>query len=67
MSIDLSERATETMEKLSSVNLENAELKRTIALTEAQNAELVIENEDLKAKLEHFGGNESLVSAEKHD
>lgn len=50
----VSQQAVEQQKILSATLLENAELKRTIAATEAENASLTVEIQNLRAKLEKF-------------
>ena len=61
MALDISQKYAEQQHIISSILLENAELKRTIALTEAENANLTVENCQLKARIENFqsSGNSS--------
>ena len=58
--ISVSQKAVEQQKVLSTTLLENAQLKKTIAATEAENVCLTVEVRNLRAKLESLSSEESL-------
>ena len=58
--ISVSQQAVEQQKILSTTLLENAQLKKTIAATEAENVCLTVEVRNLRAKLESLSSEESL-------
>lgn len=67
LNADMSQKITEMQKQLSKALLENAKLKKSISYVEAENANLMTENHELKWRVESLSKDSSILSEKESE